>query len=156
MALHDREGGWPGDRFQPGQSSLDGVVDGQDVLAQKVGHSMSKDIRHRMSVKHEADVAALLDGVQSRGSGNQAANPMDGRQDRHRVPYAFSWDCKATLGASIGVSDAMWIKAKEQTHGERPSLPLRWYASEQLFVVQDLIVVNLHDFAEILEVANRA
>jgi hypothetical protein len=107
-----------------------------------------------MGDTHEDFLVALFGGRQTRGSGNQWHNPMDGRQSSRQVTYAFAWDGKSTLGKSVGVSLEMWGKAREQAHGERPMVALRWYANERLEVKQDLVVIDAHDFAEILEAAN--
>ncbi len=111
---------------------------------------MNKDLRRRMSKAHEETLAATLGGRMTRGSGNQFANPMDGRHSRYDRAVAFAWDGKSTLAASIGVSLAMWEKAVEQAHGERPMLGLRFYRTERLDVGLDLVTVRLDDFAELL------
>lgn len=112
-------------------------------------------LNKKMGDAHEAFLCALFDGTQSRGSGNQWANPMDGRQNRFQQAYAFAWDGKSTLGGSIGVTRAMWRKAREQAHGERPMLGLRFYDDESLKRVEaDLVVLSAHDMAEVLEAAN--
>lgn len=111
--------------------------------------SLNKD----MGDAHEDAIADLLGGRQSRGSGNQWQNPIDGRQSRRHRLYAFAWDCKSTLAKSMSVSLAMWDKAREQAGGERPMIPIRFYADEKLRVTRDLIVVDANDFAEVLEAA---
>jgi hypothetical protein len=103
-----------------------------------------------MGDKHEEFLAAILEGSQSRGSGNQWHNQMDGRHNRMNTEFAFAWDGKSTLHQSIGVSRAMWAKAKEQAAGERPMLGLRFYDNERLDVGLDLIVVSAYDMSEVL------
>jgi hypothetical protein len=44
----------------------------------------------------------------------------------------------------------MWRKAVEQAGGERPMLALRFYDTDRLAVGEDLVVVRLHDFVELL------
>lgn len=112
---------------------------------------MKNLLRKRMADEHETDLAQRLGGRQTRGSGNQAANPMDGRHQHYSSAHAFAWDGKSTLGGSIGVTREMWNKAVEQSHGERPMLALRFYDSERLKVGLDLVVVSLDDFEELLE-----
>lgn len=112
-------------------------------------------LNKRMGDTHEEFLVGLYGGRQTRGSGNQWHNPMDGRQSSRQVAYAFAWDGKSTLSKSVGVSLSMWDKAREQAHGERPMIALRWYSNERLEVIRDLVVVDAHDFAEILEAANR-
>jgi hypothetical protein len=113
-------------------------------------------LKRRMSDKHEAHLADRLRGRQTRGSGNQSANPMDGRHSRMDQSVAFAWDGKSTLGKSISITDDMWNKAVEQAHGERPMLAFRWYATDRLEVKRDLICVSLDDFEELQELAARA
>lgn len=113
-------------------------------------------LNKKMGDKHEADITERLEGARlSAGSGNQWRNPMDSRQDRYADPLAVAADCKSTLGKSIGVSRAMWNKAKEQAHGERPILPLRFYADERLTVDIDLVAMSLADYEELREWAKR-
>lgn len=111
---------------------------------------MKSDLRHRMGEAHERYLADMLGGRQTRGSGNQFNNPMDGRQNRYEDRCAFAFDGKSTLGKSIGVSLDMWNKAVDQAHGERPMLGLRFYSTERLSVGLDLIVVTADDFVEVL------
>lgn len=116
---------------------------------------MGRDIRSRMSRKHEEDVQELLGGRQTRGSGNQWSNPMDGRHSHHDESYAFAWDCKATLTDTCSVSATTWAKACEQAGTERPCVPLRTYTNERLDVGMDLVALSIHDFAELLEAARK-
>lgn len=109
-----------------------------------------------MSDAHENYLVGLLGGRRTKGSGNQANNPMDGRHSRYEESLAFAWDGKSTLGDSIGVTRKMWAKAVEQAHGERPMLALRWYLNERRTQTIDLIAVSADDFAELLELAREA
>jgi hypothetical protein len=106
-----------------------------------------------MSDAHEIFLADLLDGRRAVGSGNQFNDQMDGRNRRYATRYALAWDGKATLSGSVSVSRAMWAKAVEQSHGETPMLALRFYDTERLAVGRDLVVLDAHDFAEILAAA---
>lgn len=118
---------------------------------------MRTKLNKRMGDEHEGFLVSLFGGRQSRGSGNQWRNPMDGRTSRKHLTFAFAWDGKSTLAKSIGVSLAMWDKAREQAGGERPMLALRFYKDESLKeVYRDLVVVDAHVFAELLEAANAA
>jgi hypothetical protein len=107
-----------------------------------------------MGDEHEGFLVSLFGGRQAPGSGNQWRNPMDGRTSRKHLRFAFAWDGKSTLSKSVGVTIAMWDKAREQAGGERPMLALRFYANESLEVIRDLVVVDAHVFAELLEAAN--
>lgn len=107
----------------------------------------------KMGDAHEGFLAALFEGIQNRGSGNQWRNPIDGRQSRKHKRFAFAWDGKSTLAKSISIPLAMWEKAQEQAGGDRPMLGLRWYANEKLDVLEDLVVIGAHDFAEVLRAA---
>lgn len=107
-------------------------------------------VNKKMGDKHEAFLAEIFQGSIARGSGNQWANPMDGRRNRMTDEFAFAWDGKSTLAGSISITGPMWEKAKEQAGGERPMLGLRWYANERLDVVRDLVVVSAYDMSEVL------
>lgn len=113
-----------------------------------------KDIRRRMSDRHEGDVAEMFGTRVNRGSGNQWAKPADGRMDSNQVPFAFAWDCKATMAASISVSLEMWDKIVLQAHNERPMIPLRFYLTDRLDTYRDLVVLDLNDVAELIGIAN--
>ena len=108
-----------------------------------------------LSDKHEKYLVEVLGGRMTRGSGNQWHNQMDGRHDHRREEMALAWDAKSTLGKSIGVSLEMWRKAQEQSHGERPCLPLRFYLNERLTEVVDLVVLSLDDLVELLDRSRR-
>jgi hypothetical protein len=108
-------------------------------------------LNHRMAEAHERDVCERLGARKTRGSGNQPANPMDGRQNRFAQAVAFAIDCKATRGESISVTRKMVTKAEEQAHGERPMLALRWYDSDRLSVWRDYACIDVDDLAELLE-----
>lgn len=113
---------------------------------------MSKDIKRRMSDQHEADLAEVLGGRVSPGSGNQWHRPMDVRQSRFAETIAFAVEGKSTLGKSIGITRSMWDKAVEQAGGERPLLALRWYADDRLSGVDiDLVAMEVDTFAEVLD-----
>lgn len=106
----------------------------------------------QMSDKHEVFLAELFQGRRSVGSGNQFNDQADGRNSEE-TPYALAWDGKATLGKSQSITLDTWDKLREQAHGLRPVLALRWYANERLHVRRDLVVLDAHDFVEILEAA---
>lgn len=107
----------------------------------------------KMSDKHEDDLIEQLGGSKAKGSGNQWANPMDGRHNHLTTEYAFAWDAKSTLGKSIGMTREQWDKAVEQAGAERPCMPLRWYEDERLHIGLDLVVLSLNDFTELLAAA---
>lgn len=106
-----------------------------------------------LSDKHEIFLAELLGGRRSISSGNQWNDAADGRNSHYETIFPLAWDGKATLGKSHSITLATWDKLVEQSHGERPALALRWYANERLTVTRDLVVLDAHDFAEILEAA---
>lgn len=112
-------------------------------------------LNKRMGDGHERHIADLLGGYVSRGSGNQWRDQMDGRLNRLTRKFAFAWDGKSTLAKSISVTREMWEKARDQAGGERPMLGLRFYDNERLDVGEDLVVLKLDDFAELLEEANK-
>lgn len=105
----------------------------------------------KLSDKHEVYLAELLGGRRTKGSGNQFADQMDGKNDRHSQAHALAWDGKATRGKSVGVTRDMWAKAVEQSHGLTTVLALRWYSpGNALRPELDLIVTQADDFAELL------
>lgn len=104
-----------------------------------------------LSDRHEIYLAELLGGRRTRGSGNQFADQMDGKNNRHTTPHALIWDGKATRGKSVGLSREMWAKAVEQSHGLTTVLALRWYSpGNALRPELDLIAMQADDFAELL------
>jgi len=110
----------------------------------------------QMSDRHEADIAALLGGRVTVGSGNQHNDPMDGKHEYKEARYTFAWDGKCSLGKSISVSQEMWTKAKEQARAFLPLLALRLWRDERLTSTNlDLIALDANTFAEVLEDANR-
>lgn len=109
--------------------------------------------RMKMADKHEARVAEVLRGRRTKGSGSQWTDQGDGRNDHTEELFAFGWDCKATLAKSHTVTTEMLDKLEEQAQGERPALPLRWYADETLKKSRDWILVRLDDLAELTEAA---
>jgi hypothetical protein len=109
----------------------------------------------KMGDAHENFLTEILGGRKTRASGSVWKDQMDGRHNRMDVPFAFAWDGKSTLAASVSVSRKMWEKAREQAAGERPLLGLRFYDTERLDVGEDLVVMSAHDFAEMLEEANK-
>ena len=111
-------------------------------------------INTKMSQVHEAFLVKMLGGRKTKASGSQWQDQMDGRHARREQEFAFAWDGKSTFAKSIGLTRVMWEKAKEQAHGERPLLPLRFYDTSRLDVGLDLVVMDLNDFVELLERAN--
>jgi hypothetical protein len=106
-----------------------------------------------MSDKHETDIAAALGGRKNRGSGNQWANPIDGRQNRYRRRFAWAWDCKATFQKSASITREMLKKLRDQAEGERPALPIRFYDNERLTSHDDWVLIRMEDFMELNDVA---
>lgn len=111
-------------------------------------------LNSKMGRKHEDHLAQVFDTTRMPGSGNQWRGQMDGRNNRRTSRFAFAWDGKSTLAKSLSIPRKMWEKAREQAGGERPMLALRFYDNERLDVGEDLVVIGLDDFAEMLEVAN--
>jgi hypothetical protein len=105
-----------------------------------------------LSDKHEEFLADTFGGRRTPGSGNQFSKQMDVR-DSPDTPLAMAWDGKSTLGKSVGVTRDMWVKAREQASAQIPALALRWYSNERLDPALDLVVLDLHDFATILDAA---
>src|SRR5690348_13915581 len=103
----------------------------------------------QMGERHEKDVAEALGMVTTPGSGN--GKDKGDAHHHHDTPFAFRMDAKSTKGKQIAVTLAMLEKLREQAGGERPALPLRWYANEALTkVAEDWIAVTLMDFSELV------
>ena len=111
--------------------------------------------RKEMGDRHEAWLAKMLGGRQTRGSGNQWRDPMDGRNNRYTQPFAWAWDGKSTMGKSISISREVLDKAVEQADGERPMIAIRFYEDERLRHYEDWILVREGDFFEMNAEANR-
>lgn len=110
-------------------------------------------LNRRMSDVHEKHLAEVFKGRRMPGSGNQAANPMDVRQSRYTSKVAFAIDGKSTRAASISVTRAMLNKAREQSHGERPAIALRFYDDDRLTRYEDWVLVREDDLVELIELA---
>jgi hypothetical protein len=104
-----------------------------------------------MSDSHEIFLAHIFGGRRSINSGAQANDQADGRNRRYDTVFPAAWDGKATMGKSHSITLETWDKLVEQSHGEHPILALRWYADERLHVRRDLVVLDAHDLAELLE-----
>lgn len=107
-----------------------------------------------MSKLHEDEVATHLTTRANPGSGNQWAKTTDGRNDRRKLPFAFAFDCKATMAASTTINLEMLHKLTQQAYGERPLLPIRFYTNDRLTSYEDWVVLTLDDFVEMWQKAN--
>lgn len=115
-----------------------------------------KDSKYALSLKHETDWADWLGTERNRGSGNQWNHQTDGRTNRFELPFAFAFDCKAAMPGtkSISVTREMLAKLVEQSHGERPALPLRFYDTERGAYAEDWVLVRKGDFLEMEAIVN--
>lgn len=109
--------------------------------------------RMKMAEKHEGHVAKLLGGHRSKASGSQWTDQADGRTDHTEQEFAFAWDCKSTLAKSHTITTEMLDKLEEQAQGERPMMPLRWYADDSLREWRDWVLILLDDAAEMIHEA---
>ena len=111
------------------------------------------NITKKLADKHENDLHELLGGHQSRSSGNQWADQGDGRRGRFQNRFGWCWDAKCAMPQtkSISISRDMVNKIIHQSHGDRPLLPLRFYADERGGIEHDLVVMRLSDLAELIE-----
>lgn len=108
-----------------------------------------------MSDKHEEHLVEIFGGRKTPGSGNQFNNPMDGRHSRYSTSVAFAWDGKSTRAKSISVTRDMIAKARQQSHGERPMLALRWYLDDRLRTYDDWMLIEEDDLLELMERSER-
>ena len=108
-------------------------------------------LNRKMSDRHEADLAEAFGGRVTPGSGNGFANQMDVRQSRYDSEVAFAIDGKSTRAKSISVTREMLDKAREQAHGERPAIALRFYDNDRLTEYEDWVLVQADDLLELME-----
>lgn len=104
-----------------------------------------------MGADHEAWLADSFGGRQTKGSGSQWRDQMDGRLNRYETEFAWAWDGKSTLGESIAITRKMLKKAVEQAGAERPMIALRFYDDERLRNYNDWILVKADDFFDLQE-----
>jgi hypothetical protein len=114
----------------------------------------NKDIKRRMSDRHEAYLSEMFGGRITPGSGNQVANPGDVRQDRHVQEFSFAFDGKSTRLASQSVPLSMLEKISYQSHNDRPAIALRYYLDDRLLLTEDWILIRADDLKELLDKAN--
>ena len=104
-------------------------------------------LNRKMSDKHEADLAEVLDGRVMPGSGNQFNNQMDVRVDDIRLAL----DGKSTRGKSISITREMIDKAREQSQGYTPAIALRFYEDDRLKHADDWVLVPLDYLVGLVE-----
>ena len=110
--------------------------------------------RNQMAELHEAFLAELFGGRQSKASGATWPNQGDGENNRMTTEFAFTWDGKSTRGKGITVDRATLEKIREQAGGNRPALGLRFYDTDDLQRIgEDWILVPAADFGELLDCA---
>lgn len=107
-----------------------------------------------MSAAHESFLVSLLGGRKMANSGASWRNPADVRTSQDDY-YRFAADGKSTYAKSLSLSLEMIHKIREQAHGLRPMIPIRFYKSERLDVAADWIAVDAYDFSAVLEAANK-
>lgn len=112
-------------------------------------------LNRKMSDLHEEDLAEWFSARRTPGSGNGPANPMDARQHRSDHVVAFAIDGKSTRSKSVGVSLDMIAKAREQAHGERPMIALRYYFDDRLRSYDDWACIQMDDLLELMERSER-
>lgn len=108
-----------------------------------------------MSSRHEATLAEELEGRSTRNSGATWHDKGDGKHDRRLDHWAFCWDGKATMAASISVKLSDWVKLEEQADFHSPAMPIRFYRNARLTQWLDLVLVRLDNFAEMRSDAAR-
>lgn len=116
--------------------------------------SARQGLNKKMGDTHEKFLVELLGGRQTKGSGNQWQNQMDGRHNHYADGEdSFAWDGKSTLGQSISITRDMIRKAREQAASESPMLAFRFYRNHQLEVDFDWVAVQANDFKALLDKA---
>lgn len=103
-----------------------------------------------MGARHVEHAAGVLGAVPSAASGSKWQNPADGRSP-HDGPYPIAIEGKSTRGKSLAITLDMIAKLREQSLGENPVLPLRWYGTDDLTeVTEDWAAVPLDFLGEVL------
>jgi len=116
---------------------------------------MPQTTTQQMGEAHETYLAEITQGAKTKASGSQWTEQGDTR-NHHDLAFALRMDGKSTRGKSISVTLDMIAKIREQAHGERPGLGLRWYGSDDLRVVlEDWVAVPGADFEEMLIAARQ-
>jgi hypothetical protein len=105
--------------------------------------------------RFETEVQQLLGLSSTVSSGNQFNDPGDGvnnlRIDQH--PFPLIVDCKYTERASMSLKrdDLKQWEERSAEMGKRFAMPIRFARSPMGLLVNDYILLGLHDFAELLE-----
>lgn len=105
----------------------------------------------KMSDAHEKHLAEVFNGRQTRGSGNQFVEQTDVRQSHREKAVAFAMDGKSTRARSITIKRDDLDKLREQAHGERPMLPIRFYSDDRLRIFEDWDLLREDDMLELVE-----
>lgn len=108
--------------------------------------------------RFERDVNGLLGLAGTAASGARWQDIGDGVDARHPSESAFPLivDCKATERASFSIKArdlAQW-QARAAELGKRFAMPIRFWNRANTRS-RDYILLDLHDFAELLELARR-
>jgi len=106
--------------------------------------------------QHEKDIQEILGLDSTICSGNKFHDPGDAVDNDRESIFPIVAECKFTEGKSFSVSSkalSQWAdKAAEM--GKRFIMPVR--LSPRGSNPQDYVVIGLHDFAELLEMARRS
>ena len=116
-----------------------------------------KDLKHRLSRQHEADLHELLGGHATKSSGNQWHDAADGKHDSYEE-LAFAWDGKCAMPwtKSMSFSRADLDKITEQARGRKPMMSFRFYDTERGGFTHDFSMIANDDLGELIALAHEA
>lgn len=103
--------------------------------------------------RHEREVADILGLRRTITSGNKWFDPGDG-VTRGRSPFPLYADCKCTEkhSFSLKLADLYQMQDRAAEMGKRLIMPVRFHPAVG---PQDYVVIGLHDFAELLDLARQ-
>ena len=121
-----------------------------------------------LSGKHEFDIASWCPGGQLTISSGNKYEKLDVQTARDNSHWRFLIECKETQKLSYSIKRELWEYITEKTYERssemRPCLAIRFNSPnvehepverevsvEQVKVLQDIVVLDAHDFFELLE-----
>lgn len=101
---------------------------------------------------HEAEIQRILGLSSTIASGSQFHDPGDAADHDHDSVFPIIADCKCTERGSYSINRKVLDQWRERAAevGKRFVLPVRFWSRGGS---DDYVVVSLHDFAELLDLA---
>ena len=122
----------------------------------------------KLANKHEADVASWWPEASTTISSGNKFEKLDVQTERDETHWRFLIECKETQNLSYSIKRELWeyitSRAYERSSEMRPCLAVRFNSPnkelfpverevpvDQIKVIQDIAIVDLHDFIELIE-----